>query len=132
MKTTSVSNKEMLEICNKKDKIKDIKQISFFTLFEHDGQKLFIEGNAHENAKTVVIVEKNSDFTEGRGPMHFHKVFKKVENAINYIMSQSGIYGSQQGTNNYAGVSIHGKAYVVSGFSGYKIKVVTMEDEDSE
>lgn len=50
---------------------------------------------------TVAIVLKNADFTEGRGPMVFDKVFDTVEHAEAYIATQPGIYGSKQGKGAY-------------------------------
>lgn len=58
----------------------------------------------------VAIVMKNADFTEGRGPMVFHKVFDTVENAEAYISLQPGIYGSQQRKDKY-------------GWNGYSVQV---------
>jgi hypothetical protein len=59
----------------------------------------------------VYIVLKNADFTEGRGPMFFHKVFKTRQIAHDYIMQQEGIYGTPQRQstgleNNYNGYQI--------------------------
>lgn len=44
----------------------------------------------------VYIVLKNADFTEGRGPMMPHKVFKTYMEAYSYIQSQEGIFGTPQ------------------------------------
>lgn len=44
----------------------------------------------------IYIVMKNADFTEGRGPMYIHKVFRDIENAREYIKKQDGIFGSKQ------------------------------------
>lgn len=49
----------------------------------------------------VVVVLKNADFTEGRGPMILDKVFDTVKNAEAYIKLQPGIYGSPQRRNGY-------------------------------
>lgn len=46
--------------------------------------------------KTVSIVLVNADFTEGRGPMLFHKVFSTKEKAFDYVRKQEGIFGSKQ------------------------------------
>lgn len=75
----------------------------------------------------VFVVTKNVDFIEGRGPMVFHKVFTYSKDAIEYVMSQSGIYGSKQGISNYPGISIHGTPYCISGFNGYDIKPTILE-----
>ena len=91
MKTIIVSGIEMLTICNRQDKIHEAKKPEFFNLIEHANQKLFIEGNGTEYTNTICIVGKNSDFIEGRGPMHFHKTFKSVEKAIDYIMTRINV-----------------------------------------
>lgn len=44
----------------------------------------------------VFVVMKNADFTEGRGPMLLHKIFKTGPAAVSYIQKQSGIFGSKQ------------------------------------
>jgi hypothetical protein len=46
--------------------------------------------------KSVFIVLKNADFTEGRGPMLFHSVWEDGEQAIKYVEKQQGISGSRQ------------------------------------
>jgi hypothetical protein len=132
MKIEVISGTAMLTLCHKEKEIvnisKEHKSLQF-THVEHNGQHLFFEGDivipSAENH--VVIVTKNADFTEGRGPMNFHKVFWYLSDAIDYIMTQAGIYGSTQGASNYAGVSIHGKPYCVSGFNGYDVKIVEVE-----
>jgi hypothetical protein len=45
---------------------------------------------------TCAVVLKNADFTEGRGPMRFHKVFATLEAAETYVKKQEGIFGSPQ------------------------------------
>lgn len=46
--------------------------------------------------KKVYIVHKNGDFTEGLGPMLYHKTFSDGEEAIGYVEAQEGIFGSPQ------------------------------------
>ena len=70
---------------------------------------------------------KNSDFTEGRGPMMPFKIFKKTEDAIKYIMSQSGIYGSKQRYEVRFGESVKNTPYYNSGFNGFDIKFMDVE-----
>jgi hypothetical protein len=64
----------------------------------------------------VFIVTKNADFTEGRGPMMFHKAFATFGAAEAYVMSQDGIYGSKQGKSSYGG------------YNGYDIKEAPVLD----
>lgn len=78
---------------------------------------------------TVAIVTKNSDFTEGRGPMVFHKVFRSLQDAHDYVMQQSGIYGSKQKFSCYFGCSV-GKSvdlsqmlYASMNYNGYSINL---------
>lgn len=70
----------------------------------------------------VWLVMKNADFTEGRGPMSPHRLYLMWSHAVAYVLAQDGIYGSRQGIETYAGVSVNGNAYCVSGFNGYDIK----------
>jgi hypothetical protein len=127
MKTSVVTGREMLKLCNRANIISEVKTDVSFYLIEHAGQKLFIESITVESNSTVCVVTKNSDFTEGRGTMKLHKVFGKMKAAIEYIMTQEGIYGSKQAVSNYAGVNVHGKPYCVSGFNGYDIKIIEVE-----
>lgn len=98
-----------------------------FVLVEHNDQMLVFDRDEWPNSADAWLVLKNGDFTEGRGPMHFHKLFHDLKDAFNYIMKQDGIYGSGQRTNNYSGVSIYGKPYCLSGFNGYELRPVTIE-----
>lgn len=50
----------------------------------------------------VYVVLINADFTEGRGPMKFHKVFDTLDTARTYVMSQKGIFGSDQKEHHYS------------------------------
>lgn len=72
----------------------------------------------------VVVVLKNLDFTEGRGPMVFHKVFKTAKEAEDYVSSRQGIYGSAQYSSRMV-YGIHGgRAYSYRAWNGYEIKFV--------
>ncbi len=51
----------------------------------------------------VFVVKKNADFTEGRGPMLFNRIFSTFEAAEKYVLAQDGIYGSKQGKSAYGG-----------------------------
>jgi hypothetical protein len=44
----------------------------------------------------VYLVNKNSDFTEGKGYMLVHKAFATLSLAQAYVKDQIGIYGSAQ------------------------------------
>jgi hypothetical protein len=44
----------------------------------------------------IYLVFRNSDFTEGRGPMVFSCAFKDATDAVEYVARQEGIFGSPQ------------------------------------
>lgn len=71
----------------------------------------------------VYVILKNSDFTEGRGPMVLHKIKKTEKSAVDYVMSQEGIFGSKQEESRYI-FSTENIRY----FNGYDI--CTMEVEE--
>lgn len=69
--------------------------------------------------KKVSIVLKNGDFTEGVGPMLFHKVFGTFKDAEDYVKQQVGIFGSPQyetPTRHYFGGVVR---YVYNGYDIY-------------
>lgn len=67
------------------------------------------------------IVMKNGDFTEGKGPMLFDKVFKTIDGAHNYIMSKDGIYGTKQYFDFNYDVNIYGELFHTGFYNGYEI-----------
>lgn len=74
----------------------------------------------------VYVVLKNGDFTEGRGPMLFHKAFVTKTKMIEYINSiKCGIYGAEpnKGETFYE-FCTNGKD---GGWSGYEIHKVEAE-----
>lgn len=66
----------------------------------------------------VVVVNKNADFTEGRGPMLVDKIFDSMEAAEAYISAQPGIYGSPQSKGKY-------------GWNGYSTKVMRVHGKEN-
>lgn len=76
----------------------------------------------------AVIVTKNADFTEGRGPMLFHRLFKSVKKAEEYVSRQNGIYGSKQHRHIQFGMNINGDGYAYPYWSGYEIELVSFDD----
>jgi hypothetical protein len=73
----------------------------------------------------VYLILKNADFTEGRGPMLTHMIVDSFETAHDYIMKQSGIYGSSQGEN----LSFRGTNYrYYNGYEVKKLPVMTLKD----
>ena len=131
IQTSLISGIEMLRMFNAEGQIDDITPDHFdakFILIEVDDQKLVYAPNEHLQGDDVIcVVMRNADFTEGKGPMVFHKAFRSFESATRYIMGQSGIYGTRQGARNYAGVSNAGRPYIVSGFNGYQIQFARLE-----
>lgn len=75
----------------------------------------------------VHVVLKNADFTEGRGPMFLHKVFRRLESAELYVSQQGGIFGSQPHRYVNYGVNIHGDLYGSVSWNGYEIRSVDIE-----
>lgn len=65
--------------------------------------RLYFMDRFREVPPEVFIVTKNADFTKGRGPMLFHRVFETWEDAERYVMAQPGIYGSLQMKSSVAG-----------------------------
>lgn len=74
----------------------------------------------------VFIVLKNSDFTEGRGPMYFHSVWDTLEAATKYVMGQPGIFGSQQ-EKTYLG-NKRERTWVYNGYDIIQSPLKTAED----
>jgi hypothetical protein len=79
--------------------------------------------------KCVAVVLKNSDFTEGRGPTLFHKIFLSPSSAHEYIIRQVGIYSSvpQGSPSYYFGRNIHDNLYGDIRYDGYEIKLTNIE-----
>ncbi len=75
-----------------------------------------------KNKKYCFVVLKNSDFTEGRGPMKLDCVFVSKTEAEKYVASQSGIYGSEQYREENIGNDIYGTMYYSIYYNGYDIK----------
>lgn len=132
-----ISGTEMLRETLHGEVVAEVKTDNRYVKIEYMGQTLYIEqtettglviSHLTGEGDHVFVVLKNGDFTEGRGPMAFHKVFRSYVGAFEYVMSKEGIFGSKQGVNNYSGVNIYGKPYVVSGFNGYEIRVAKAED----
>jgi len=127
-----ISDEEMLRQFNKANEIKNIKEhCNFVVVTGISENPLYFnekEGSLLLQAKKpyICIVLKNIDFEEGRGPMTFHKAFSDLETAVKYVLQQEGIYGSEQGINNYSGVGFKGSVYCSSFFNGYEIKIAEL------
>lgn len=73
------------------------------------------------------VVLKNADFTEGRGPMVLTgDAYRNYDDAVDYIMSQDGIYGSKQYSQWSNGVNVHGEIYAYVTFNGYEIRAIAV------
>lgn len=101
------------------DRITNDNFVTKVTAGEHS---LYFRDGSIPVGYAVWVVEKNSDFTEGRGPMYVDRIFAEIEDAIEYILAQDGIYGSKQRLSNRCGVNIHGAPYAYTSFNGYEIK----------
>jgi len=73
----------------------------------------------------IYIVNKNADFTEGRGPMVFYKAFATLEDAQKHIMELPGIYGSTQQRDK--SLSKVGREW----YNGYEILTATVYTYES-
>lgn len=74
-----------------------------------------------KNKQYCFVVLKNSDFTEGRGPMKMDNVFISKVKAEEYIASQVGVYGSPQYRNTLIGNNISRMMYCSIYYNGYDI-----------
>lgn len=73
--------------------------------------------------KKVYVVNKNADFTEGRGPMLLHRVFSTFSKAEDYIMAQEGIFGSAQRKGGQS--RLFGSTF--THYNGYQIVEIEVE-----
>jgi hypothetical protein len=81
-----------------------------------------------EMGNSMFVVLKNADFTEGRGPMLLDRLFHKFDNAVDYVMQQSGISGTKQGRSIYYGISLSKEVFCQDFFNGYQIEAKFVED----
>jgi hypothetical protein len=73
----------------------------------------------------IYIVNKNVDFTEGRGPMVFHKAFSTRKQMIEYLNSLPyGIYGWKPPTGKTFAEMVLGPSNLHGGWAGYEVKEV--------
>ena len=92
------------------------------------GHTLYFKPEDFKSGENVIfMVEKNSDFTEGRGPMRFDSAYYTFDDAVEYILRQDGIYGTPQGVSNRPGINIHGVPYVTSDFNGFNIRPIEVK-----
>lgn len=87
-----------------------------------DRDEYYFHHQADTDKESCFVVLKNSDFTEGRGPMVVDKIFKSIVSAEEYVSAQSGIYGSKQYRSTHFGVNINGVFYAITSHNGYEIK----------
>lgn len=125
-----VKGSEMLAELNFKAYYENQKLVTdneFLAVTAH-GQTLYFKPEDFKTGENVIfLVEKNSDFTEGRGPMRFDSAYYTLDDAVAYIMRQDGIYGTNQGVSNHPGINIHGVPYVVSNFNGFDIRPIEVK-----
>ena len=76
--------------------------------------------------KSVSVVLKNTDFTEGKGSMVIHKVFVAIDNARRYIKTQPGIMGTPQ--QCYSPLDLFAKEGREL-WNGYEIMKIQIEEE---
>lgn len=71
---------------------------------------------------SVFVVLKNTDFTEGRGPMRLHKIFADFKSAELYVMDQPSMFGLHQ--RRHTENLDFGHVY----YSGYEIIEMTVHE----
>jgi hypothetical protein len=76
----------------------------------------------------VFIILKNSDFTEGRGPMLFDRVFDTFSAADQYVMGKSGIFGSEQCRDERSALDAQSGRWTYNGFDIQEANVLTKDD----
>lgn len=73
----------------------------------------------------VAAVFKNSDFTEGRGPMHLHLIFADKDIATAYVQGQRGIFDGPQPSEP----RVYGDTESWNGYDVKMINVITSADD---
>lgn len=82
-----------------------------------------------ENTKRYCyVVLRNSDFTEGRGPMCLHSVFNSKVSAERYVAGKIGIFGSSQYREVHIGNNVFNDLYCSVYYNGYEIKKMEIFD----
>lgn len=87
----------------------------------------FIDSVLFADQKTVYLVLKNGDFTEGRGPMSPLLVFSSYALAHTFIMGKEGIFGSKQRFSVTRGVNVKGEYYAYGSYNGYEIRAMRID-----
>jgi hypothetical protein len=134
MSIKTISGKELFKLFEHESEIKDIKNDRNFTLIMLDNddskfnkERVFIvKDKINISKEYIFLVEKNMDFTEGAGPMRVIKAFTFIHDAFDFILSQKGIYGSDQYSSYMLGVNIYGEPYAHNRFNGYNIRVMEL------
>ena len=122
-----VSAQELLTICGSQERTNSNQE---FYITRAGGYPFLLskeESLSVSCNNAVFIVMKDSDFTEGRGKMFPLKAFGLLVDAVSYIMSNVGIYGSKQVQKLNCGLRFDGSVYAYNSFNGYEIKVMTIE-----
>lgn len=127
------TGKELFESMGEWALIGKIKNDKEFAFIEHDG-RLFVFNDEEtqllrKGGKFVFSVLINSDMIEGRGPMVPHRAFGSLEKAIDYVLSQEGVFGSSQHMRTAVGVNVRAEPYAYSSFNWFDIKLTLIEDD---
>jgi len=125
MKITKLTGNQVIKIFDPKLTDKIVEDKEFFLIEVNEFKLVFEEVPAEDD---MYLILRNNDFTSGSGPMVFHKISKSLIGAIEYIMKQSGIFGSKQYITTNVGVNINGGPYAYTYFNGYDIKVIKSND----
>lgn len=124
------TGKELFAQLGRDDLVQKIKHDLTIPFTKCKSGLFFFTENDLERLKSahVFAVLVNSDMTEGRGPMIVHKIFSSLDNAVEYILSKDGVFGSKQYMKTNAGVNIGNQPYLYTSFNGFEIKIVAIED----
>jgi len=128
VKVMTVTGIEMLKLAGKGELVPQVKKDNEFIRIICDGINHFYPKYDLSEGTFVYAVLKNRDFIEGGGPMVLHKIFKRFDKAVSYIMGQDGIYSSKQYVQTYAGVAVDGEPFAWTSFNGYEIRIVKIEE----
>ena len=123
----NVSGTQVLRNQGRHQEALEVTEDKMFLQVTSNGVTLYYDHTAFDpDTANVFVVLKDADFTEGRGPMKYHNVFKYFDDAVAYVLKQRGIFGTEQYVDTKAGVNIHGRPYVYTTFNGYEILPTTL------
>lgn len=97
--------------------------------FEAEGEALVRVDARRSEKKSIFVVLRNADFTEGRGPMLIDTIFSTGPEAIKYVEAQQGIFGSKQKVDYQNSRLSRGLYATASGYEIVEYKVLDTVQE---